>query len=114
MRHETRELSGITVIALEGEVDVTGAPELRDLLAGSIVGGARILLDLGGVSFVDSSGVGVLVTAHRKAAEAGAAFGLAGASTTVARVFELTRTNRLLSIYPTVDEGVAALAGVER
>jgi anti-sigma B factor antagonist len=111
MRHEVLEQSGVTVISLEGDVDVTGAPELRDLLAGTIVPGARILLDLTGVAFVDSSGVGVLVTAHRKAAEAEASFGLAAATPTVSRVFELTRTNRLLSIYPTVSDGVSALAG---
>lgn len=109
MKHEVLEREGVTVIALEGDVDVTGAPQLRDLLAGSISPGGRILLDLAGVTFVDSSGVGVLVTAHRKAAEAGASFGLASPSATVTRVFELTRTNRLLSIYPTVDEGIAAL-----
>jgi len=113
MKHELREQDGVTVIVLEGDVDVTGAPRLRDLLAGQIAPRTRTLLDLEGVAFVDSSGVGVLVTAHRKAAEAGAAFGLAAASPTVSRVFELTRTNRLLSIYPTVSEGVSALAGRE-
>jgi anti-sigma B factor antagonist len=112
VNHSVREQSGVKVVGLEGDIDVTGAPELRDLLAG-LLGEhqARILLDLSDVAFIDSSGVGILVTAHRKADESGASFGLANPSGTVARVFELTRTNRLLRIFPTVDEGVAALGG---
>lgn len=110
MNYSTRHESGVTVVDLEGDVDVSGAPELRDLIAGLIAGPtARILLDLSDVAFIDSSGVGILVTAHRKATESGAQFGLASPSGTVARVFELTRTNRLLQIFPTVEEGVAAL-----
>jgi anti-sigma B factor antagonist len=112
VNHSVHEDSGVTVVELEGDVDVGAAPELRDLLAG-LVGtpDARVLLDLSAVAFIDSSGVGILVTAHRKAAEAGAAFGLASPSGTVARVFELTRTNRLLEIFPAVEEGVTALGG---
>lgn len=110
MKYETRQDSGVTVIEFEGDVDVTVAPDLRDLLAGLVeTAGARVLLDLNGVAFIDSSGVGILVTAHRKAAEAGAFFALGGPSATVSRVFELTRTNRLLEIFPTIEEGVAAL-----
>jgi anti-sigma B factor antagonist len=112
VNHSVRDEGNVTVVELEGDVDVSGAPMLRDLLAGLIVApGARVLLDLSHVKFIDSSGVGILVTAHRKAAESGTAFGLASPSGTVARVFELTRTNRLLEIFPTVEEATSALRG---
>ena len=99
------------MIALHEPIDVGRALELRDLLGTRIDSpAARVLLDLSGVKLIDSSGIGILVTAHRRADGQGARFGLAGAGGTVARVFEMTRTNKLLSLYPTVEEGVAALS----
>ena len=112
MDHEITERDGVRVIALQGPIDVSKAMELRDLLGQQIdTASARVLLDLSQVTLIDSSGIGILVTAHRRADGQGAKFALAGATGTVARVFEMTRTNKLLSLYETVDEGVTALAG---
>lgn len=95
---------------LHGPIDVSRAMELRDLLGPLIdSASAGVLVDLTDVSLIDSSGIGILVTAHRRADGQGARFGLAGAAGTVARVFEMTRTNKLLSLYATVEEGVADL-----
>ena len=111
MEHEITERDGVKVVHLHGPIDVSQAMALRDLLGAQIDSpSARVLLDLTDVSLIDSSGIGILVTAHRRADGQGARFGLAGATGTVARVFEMTRTNKLLSLYDSVDEGVAALA----
>lgn len=110
MEHTLRELDGVTVVAPRGPIDVSRALELRDVLAGPVGEPGRcVLIDLSEVTLVDSSGVGILVTAHRQAEAAGATFALAGAVGPVGRVFELTRTNKLLRIYASVDEGLAAL-----
>lgn len=111
MKYTVSEDSGITVIGLEGPIDVSQAMELRDLLGSRLAAGGALLLDLSETTLIDSSGIGVLVTAHRRAEEAGGRFALAGASANVGRVFELTRTNKLLEIHPSVEEGRAALVG---
>ena len=112
MEHEITEQEGVKVVHLHGPVDVSRAMELRDLLGAQIDSpAARVLLDLSDVSLIDSSGIGILVTAHRRADGQGARFGLAGATGTVARVFEMTRTNKLLSLYDNVEDGVAGLGG---
>ncbi|MDX6731084.1 MAG: hypothetical protein QOC54_1032 [Baekduia sp.] len=112
MDHEISEQSGVRVVHLHGPIDVSKAMELRDLLGAQIdSASARVLLDLSDVTLIDSSGIGILVTAHRRADGQGARFGLAGAAGTVARVFEMTRTNKLLALYDNVEEGVAALSG---
>jgi len=112
VEHEISERDGVKVIHLHGPIDVSRAMELRDLLGAQIdSASARVLLDLSDVNLIDSSGIGILVTAHRRADSQGARFGLAGATGTVARVFEMTRTNKLLAIYDTVDEGVADFSG---
>lgn len=103
---------GVRVVRLSGAVDVSQALELRELLGAQIDGpGARVLVDMGEVPMIDSSGIGVMVSAHRRAdgIGAGAAFALAASGATVARVLSLTRTDRLLRLYPSVEEGVAAL-----
>lgn len=113
MIHTLHEEAGVRVLGLEGPIDVSQAMDLRDLLGEEIDGAAaRVVLDLKDVTFIDSSGIGVLVTAHRRADAAGAMFALAGARPTVGRVFELTRTNKLLRIYASVEEARTALAPV--
>lgn len=111
MEHDLRDELGVTVLAPRGPIDVSRALDLRNLIAGVIeVAGARLLVDLTQVTLVDSSGVGIFVTAHRQAEAAGTRFALANPVGPVGRVFEMTRTNKLLRIYPSVGEGIAALS----
>ncbi len=110
MDHELTETDGVRVIALHGPIDVSSAMPLRDLLGAQIDSpAARVLVDLSDVALIDSSGIGILVTAHRRAAGQGAGFALAAPAGAVARVFAMTRTNKLLAIHDTVEDGVAAL-----
>jgi stage II sporulation protein AA (anti-sigma F factor antagonist) len=100
----------VRIVRLHGPTDVRHALELRELLGSELSGrAARVLLDLREVTLVDSSGVGVFVAAHRRAAQAGAAFALAAPGRSVGRVFQLTRTDRLLRIFDTVEDGLLAL-----
>lgn len=111
MEHTIRNEEGVTVISIGGPIDVSKALELRNLLGEQVAAaGQKVLLEMSGVPLIDSSGIGVMVSAHRRAEQAGAAFALAEPSEAVAKVFALTRTDRLLSIYPSVAEGVAALS----
>jgi anti-sigma B factor antagonist len=110
MEHELRNENGVTVVKVSGAIDVASSLELRNVLATVISeAGAHILVDLSAVTLIDSSGVGVLVTAHRQAEAGGASLVLAAPDGPAARVFELTRTNKLLRIERTYEEGLAAL-----
>jgi len=110
MDYRIENEEGVKIVRLAGPLDVSQAMQLREVLGEQIDGpAARVLIDLSEVPLIDSSGIGVMVTAHRRADDAGAAFALAGAGATVARVFSLTRTDKLLRLYPTVDAGVEAL-----
>jgi len=77
-------------VKVSGEVDVSNASELRTSLDEAIAGGARtVVADLSEVSYMDSTGIGVLVGVARKAAEEGVAFSVAHPQRNVARVFDL-------------------------
>jgi len=104
---------GVTVVKVSGDLDVSDALPLRETLGLAQGEGATpVLLDLAGVGFIDSAGIGLLVSAHRRAAGAGGQFALAALTPTVARVLALTRTDRMLTVLPTVEAGVSALSPV--
>lgn len=110
MQHETHQNGPVTIIELGGSVAVADALELRNLLGQHLAADSRVLLDFGGVEFIDSAGIGVLVGAYRRASEIGARLALAATHGAVARVLQLTRTDRLLETHPTVDGGVRELS----
>ena len=110
MKCSTESRNGVVVVRVDGDVDVANTLALRDRLA-EVMSDERaaVLLDLGGVDFIDSAGVGLLVSAHRRAHAASGAFAIAGVSPTVARVLQLTRTDRVLRVLPTVEEALEQL-----
>ena len=112
MEHELERLTdGVTVLRVRGDVDVSHALVLRGVLGDLLAEEApRVLVDCSDVGFVDSAGVGLLVTGHRRAQEAGGRLDLAGVQPAVAHILQLTRADRLLTVHADVESGVAALS----
>lgn len=110
MEHTVEQEGTRSIVRIDGAVDVSSALALRVLLGDQLHGpSARVLVDLSKVRLLDSSGIGIFVTAHRRAATLGARLVLAAPQAAVEKVFELTRTNKLLQIRPTLDAGREAL-----
>jgi anti-sigma B factor antagonist len=87
------------VVEAAGELDVNTAPELRERLAGLIGEGSRaILIELSGVTFVDSTALSVLVSALKRLRQADGDLQLASPTPSVRRVFEITGLTRLFTI----------------
>jgi anti-sigma B factor antagonist len=91
---------GEWLVTVHGEIDVASSPRLRQKLISLIDQGAKsIVLDLGGMSFIDSSGLGVLVGALKRLREqSGDAIVLRGMQDPVRRVFEITGLTELFTI----------------
>jgi anti-sigma B factor antagonist len=64
------------LIAVGGELDLGTAPTLEDAVMARLQGGGHVVLDLRGLDFIDSTGVRVIVSAHRAAQEHGGRFAL--------------------------------------
>ena len=93
-----------TVIVVKGELDLATAPELRDRINAVDDGGAaRLAVDLTGVTFMDSSSLGVLVAALKHARERGGDLALVGVSGSPARVLSLTGLDQVFRIVPGID-----------
>jgi anti-sigma B factor antagonist len=88
---QVAEVPGQVVIALEGELDVSTAPLLHEVLRDATVESSNeIVLDLSALSFVDSTGLSLLVSANKRAVSAGEVFILRDAQPTVMRVLDVT------------------------
>lgn len=98
-----------TVVRVAGEVDVYTAPTLREELYTLIDGGdTSLVVDLTDVSFMDSTGLGVLVGALKRIRTLGGALHLVIDQEKVLKVFRITALDQVFPIHATVD---AALGG---
>lgn len=104
----TRTVEEHTVLEVGGEVDVYTAPRLRERLVELIDGGARsVIVDLGRVDFLDSTGLGVLVGALKRLRAAGGGFGLVCDKEPLLKIFRITALDQVFPIHPTVDAAIA-------
>lgn len=95
------------VVSVRGEVDVDSAPLLREALEKAISGRSPLLVvDLLEVTFVDSTGLGVLIGAFKLCRTEGLAMHLALVEPRILKIFEITELTDLFSIFPTVEEAV--------
>ena len=105
---ETRVVDGTAVVALTGDVDLQSSPAVRQQLLSSFDNYSRVVVDLAGVTYIDSSGVASLVEAFQLARKKGGYFALVSVSAAVMRVLSLARLDRVFAIHPTVEAAVAA------
>lgn len=97
---------GHGVLNVTGEIDLATAPELESTLSG-LVGPSRTIVDLSDVSFIDSTGLRVLLTIHEAAESAGGRLVLICAEGPVTKLFAITGVHDLLHIASTRDAAVA-------
>ena len=101
---------GWGLISLVGDADLYSTPSLRDRLLGSIDGGAKtIVVDLTGVTFIDSTMLGVLVQARKRVEESGGRIAIVCHDPNVLRVLSITALDRLFDVYPSADEATRRL-----
>lgn len=97
----------LVVSALEKRLDAAGVLAFKDRLRAAVADATgRVVLDLGAVEFLDSSGLGAVVSA-RKFLVAGAVLELAALTPAVERVFRLTRMDSVFTIHPALDDALA-------
>ena len=103
----TYQLAGCVVVRPAGEIDLSNTDALRGHLC-SLVERGHVVLDLSGVSFLDSTALGVLITVRRHAADHGTSVHLAGAYGTALRVLEITGLDVHLRHHDHVADAIEA------
>ena len=107
---ETRHDDGWTVLATVGELDLYTAPRLRDEVLATVERGEhRIAIDLNGVGFIDSTGLGILVACLKRVREQGGALVLISPETSpLRRLLSLTGLEQVLPTYAALGDAGGA------
>jgi anti-sigma B factor antagonist len=111
MRFEENKVGRILVArVLDKRIAADVAPELKAHLAEYFENGEdTVVLDLGAVSFIDSSGLGALISSL-KTLGSGGQLVISGACGTVATMFKLTRMDKILRLFRSTEEAVTAVS----
>jgi anti-sigma B factor antagonist len=111
----TRELGdGTFVVGLTGEGDLYTAPELKSELLRLVTEEPnRIVVDLSGATFVDSTTLGVLLGAVKRLRLIGGELVIVCADLNIRRILSITLLDRAFTIYDTLDDALAAPVQVE-
>ena len=92
-----------TVLSVGGDLDVVGAPDLRQAVVTAVADGSRLLvLDLSELDFVDSFGIGAVVGALKRLRQRGGDLALVCPSPRVRRVFEICDLDRILALHDSI------------
>jgi anti-sigma B factor antagonist len=103
-------VDGILVLHLEGELDTYNCGQLRSGVVEQVEQGHnQIIVDMSGVEYIDSTGLGSLVGGLKRVSERGGAMRIVCNNPQILKVFEITGLNKVFAIYRTRDEAIASV-----
>lgn len=104
----TSVVGGKTVVSVAGEIDVYTAPKLRDLITELVSDEAyHLVVDMTGVEFLDSTGLGVLVGGLKKVRSHDGSLQLVCSSPRLLKIFRITGLSKVFVIHDTVEAACA-------
>lgn len=104
------KFGAVTIATLHGdELDASNVQDFKRDIAPVLAESRNVILDLSHLRFIDSSGLGAMLSCLRQLNAAGAELKLCGMSKAVRAVFELVRMHRIFDIFDTREQAVSAL-----
>ena len=104
-----KDQHGVVVVGVDGQLIVGNRQELKQKVLDALDGGAKkFVIDFSKTGYIDSSGLGVLVSLSKKIREQGGDLKLAGLNEDLQTLFELTKLDTLFAITKTPEEALAA------
>ncbi|AGB40560.1 anti-anti-sigma factor [Halobacteroides halobius DSM 5150] len=102
-----QKLDKALVITLDGEFDLHTAEKFKKRVGNKIAAGnTRIILDLGGVEFIDSSGLGAILSKYKKLDKMNGKLIVTNVTPQVKRIFEVSGILRIIDIYSSQKEAL--------
>ena len=105
MEVKSSQQEGVLVFLVSGEINISTSPELKKNFEKQP--SAKIVVDLEKVTYIDSSGLATLVEILKKTKSQNGRLGLSGMSDKVKSLFEITKLDKLFSIFKTQQDAVA-------
>ena len=108
---EVQERDGWAIVRTSGDLDLTTAPRLRERVVQLVTGGQpRVVLDLQGIDFIDSTGLGVIVGLLKRTRSQGGDLRLVSTRRSLEKILELTSLGNALPLVGTIDEAISGSA----
>jgi anti-sigma B factor antagonist len=106
---QTKGRGGVTVVEVDGQLIVGNRHELKDMIQAALDRGERkLLVDFSRTGYIDSSGLGALVSVSKRIREATGELRLAGLNDDLRSLFELTKLDTLFTITETPEQALAS------
>jgi anti-sigma B factor antagonist len=110
LKIEKRMVDGVTVVSCQGRIMFGDeANALRDFLREALVTTPRMVLNLGGVTYIDSGGLGTLVGVYSTARGAGADIKLTGLGQRLRDVLQITKLATVFEVFDSEQDALTAL-----
>jgi len=107
LRVETEDRNDHALVTASGEIDAATADTVADAVSAALADGhKRVLLDFAQVTFIDSTGLGVLVKSHRAAEAAGATFAVVHPTPQTRKLIGVLGLDQLLHLYDSHEEAL--------
>jgi anti-sigma B factor antagonist len=106
----SRQIQGVVVLDISGDIDLAHSPEMRKVLLAEIKVKhiAKLFLNLKNVRYIDSSGIASLVEGLKASRDNGSRLILFGLSPSVREVMELSRLQKIFEIYDTEEQALSS------
>lgn len=107
----TRTVAGCSIVEVTGEVDISTERGLREYLSRvADTQPAVLVVDLGNVGFLDSTGLGMLIATYKRVQADGGRLCLAAPQTPVRKLLRMTALDRVIDVYDSVDAAQTSAA----
>ena len=111
----SKRFADTAVVFPQGRIDHATAEQFKGALASHLAtcatGRGRLVIDMTGVEYISSVGLRVLMLASKQAKAQGCTLAVCGLQPVVREIFDISRFNLVLSVFPTLREALAALSG---
>lgn len=112
MKVETKELNGIKVLRLVGQVRISTQNDFKDILDELVKEskGQTVIINMDGIVYMNSTGLGIIIDTYKKFKESKGRLVLCNLLPDIMNLFEVTRLNRFIEIYGSESEAMSKIA----
>ncbi len=114
MKVEFQKKTSALIVRIQGEIDHHTAKELKEKIEREFQksGSKNLIFDFEGVTFMDSSGIGMLIGRYKWVLAYGGKTAVANAEQRAAKIFQMAGMNKIIAQYPSVSEALKAFGEV--
>ena len=115
MKVETKQVEGLKVIKLSGQVRISTQNEFKDFFDGLVKesGKESVIIDMDGVGYMNSAGIGIIVDSYKRFKEQSGRMVLCNLASDINKLFEVTKLNKFIEIYGSESEALDKLLVTE-